>query len=396
MNRTQPERGPGRGPTRRTVLRWLGAAGAVVVVGGVARAGYQGMFVPRTGAAYAAWGGLDEAAGPEGLVAAAVLAASAHNGQNWRFRLTDGRLDVLDDTTRSLGVVDPHRREAHLGLGCAVANAEVAAPVLGLRTRLVVRPDAADPDLLARLELADAPAGTHPLFDAIRDRHSDRGPYPDDEPGADLLAAVRATALEGSAGVDLVWVTAPEARRRAGDLLVSAAEALVADDRMSADNAALVRYDQGQVRREKDGLTLDAQGMAPWLELLAQLVPATPRRTADASWVRSTRDVHTATARAYGLVVGRRDDPAARLHGGRVLERLHLALVAEGWAMQHMNQAVEMAERDVMTSTPDRFDGPLGELAGGGEVMAMVRMGQPSGRAVASPRRPVAEVLTAG
>jgi nitroreductase len=387
MNDEQPRR-----PSRRTVLRWIGAGAGALVVGGLAaRAGYQGMFAPRTGPAYEAW--QEHATGVEGLVAAAVLAASAHNMQNWRFAPGPGVLDVSDDPTRGLGVVDPHRREAQLGVGCAVANAEVAAPALGYAARLVVRPDGADPDLLARLVLTEAPpAAPDDLAAAIPRRHSDRGPYPADEPSRDLLDEVREVALAGARGVDLVWVTKPAARDRLGTLLVDAAQALVDDDRMSIDNAELVRYDHGVVEREKDGLTMDAQGMSSLLAFLAQMAPATPRHQADASWVKSTRDVHTATARAYGLVVGPRDDVAARVHAGRALQRLHLALVARGWAMHHMNQAVEMAERDVLTGTPDRFDAPLTGLAGG-QVMTMVRVGRPSGRAVPSPRRPVSEVL---
>lgn len=379
-------------PTRRAVLRWLGLGAGVLVVGGTAvRVGYQGLLSPRTGPAYAAWH--ESPPGAEGVVAAAVLAASAHNMQNWRFHLGGGVLEVSDDTTRSIGVVDAHRREAQLGIGCAVANAEVAAPALGFAAALVVRPDETRPDLLARLTLtARDAAAPDELAGAVLDRHSDRGPFPDEAPGADLLDAVRATALEGSEGVDVVWVTAADGRERLGALLVDAAQALVDDERMSVDNAALVRYDHGEVERQKDGLTMDAQGMSALLTVLAQLAPATPRGVADSSWVKATRDVHTATARAYALVVGPRDDVAARVHAGRVVERLHLALVARGWAMQHMNQAVEMAERDVLTGTPDRFDGPLTEVAGG-QVVTMVRVGRPSGRAVPSPRRPVTEVL---
>lgn len=380
---------PARHPSRRQVLRWLGiGTGAVVVGSTAARAGYQGLFAPRTGPAYEAWH--EHPSGAEGLVAAAVLAASAHNMQNWRFRLGPGVLDVLDDTARSLGVVDAHRREAHLGLGCAVANAEVAAPALGWEPSLVVLPGGG---ALARLTLAardPAPAGD--LCAAIVDRHSDRGPYPAEVPADDLLDEVRTVALTGAQRVELVWVSAPDERARLSDLLVRAAQALVDDDRMSADNAELVRYDHGQVERRMDGLTMDAQGMSPLMTVLAQLAPAVPRQQADASWVKATRDVHTATARAYGLVVGDRDDVATRIHAGRVVERLHLALVARGWAMQHLNQAVEMAERDVLTGTPDRFDGPLAELAGG-QVVTVVRVGRPSGRAVPSPRRPVAQVL---
>lgn len=372
-----------------TVLTWLGlGAGALVAGGAAVRAGYQGLFSPRTGAAYAAWH--EPLSGAEGVAAAAVLAASAHNMQNWRLHLGDGVLEVSDDTTRSLGVVDARRREAHLGIGCAVANAEVAAPALGFAPSLVVLPA---PGVLARLTLTpQAAVAPDELSRTIPDRHSDRGPYPAEEPSAGLLDEVRAVALEGSSHVDLVWVTEPAARARLGALLTQAAQALVDDERMSVDNAELVRYDRGQVRREMDGLTMDAQGMSPLLTVLAQLAPAVPRHQADASWVAATRDIQTATARAYALVVGDRDDVATRVHAGRVVERLHLALVARGWAMQHMNQAVEVAERDALTGAADRFDGPLTELAGG-RVVTVVRVGRPSGRAVPSPRRPVASVL---
>ena len=198
--------------------------------------------------------------------------------------------------------------------------------------------------------------------------------------------------MSGSERVDIVWVTGTAALARLGWLLTDAAQALVDDERMSIDNAALVRYDHGQVERRMDGLTMDAQGMSAFMTVAAQLAPAVPRHRADASWVSATRSVHTATARAYALVVGDRDDVATRVHAGRVVERLHLALVARGWAMQHMNQAVEMAERDVLTGAADRFDGPLTELAGG-RVVTVVRVGRPSGRAVASPRRPVSQVI---
>ncbi len=57
-----------------------------------------------------------------------------------------------------------------------------------------------------------------------------------------------------------MWVAESAARDRLGALLVDAAHALVDDERTSIDNAELVRY--GIVEREKDGLTMDAQGMS--------------------------------------------------------------------------------------------------------------------------------------
>ncbi len=385
------------GVSRRAVLTWLGAGALVVVGGTLVRAQRQGLFAPRTGPAYAAWQPTSRT-GAEAVIAAATLAASPHNLQNWWFHPTaqaDGSVvvEVHDDTARSLGVVDAKRREAQLGIGAAVANAEVAAPALGFDAQVVVRPQPSDETLLARVVLTPRPpAEPDPLAQAIPHRHSDRGTYPPEEPRPDVLACLRTTALTGATGVDLVWITAADQRERLGTLLVDAAIALTADHQMSVDNAELIRYDHQQVERYGDGLTIDAQALPPFLEVAAQLLPATSRTQGDASWVRSTRTVHTATARAYGLVVGDRGDVATRVHAGRVLQRLHLALVAEGWAMQHLNQAVEMAERDAALGAADRFDGPLTALAGG-QVIAALRMGRPSGRAVASPRRPLTEVL---
>ena len=106
-----------------------------------------------------------------------------------------------------------------------------------------------------------------------------------------------------------------------------------------------------------------------------------------------TRDVHTATARAYGLVLADRGSLTDRLRAGRTLERLHLGLTHEGWAMQHLNQAVEMAEREQSTGNGTEFGDRLTAVADGAEVIAVVRTGRPSARAVRSPRRPFTDVL---
>ena len=110
-------------------------------------------------------------------------------------------------------------------------------------------------------------------------------------------------------------------------------------------------------------------------------------------WVDMTRDVHTATARAYGLVIADRSDRAARIRAGRAVQRLHLALTAEGWSMQHLNQLVEMSDRERVLGTGATFSHVLHGLGGTDDIVAMVRVGRPSGAALRSPRRPVSEVL---
>lgn len=392
-----------RGVTRRTVLRGAGVAALLVAGGLVWRADRQGVFTPRSGPAYDAWD--QDPEGLDGLAAAAVLAASPHNIQNWLLHLTPGQVALHDDLSRGLGVVDALRREAHLGLGCALANLEIAGPPHGFDVATTLRGDGDGP--VATLALTPRPqASPDALYRAIRARHSDRGAYPAEEPTRALLDEVAGAALEGlpgatgpggAEGVSIRWVTEPGPRSDVGALLVDAAQALTRDEQMSIDNAAWMRYDEQTIERRKDGLVLDAQALSGVIELAAKMLPATSRGQGDATWVDATRDVHTATARAYGLVVADPSadatDVATRLRAGRALQRLHLALTARGWAMQHLNQAIEVAERESATGHDVGIGGRLRELTGSGSVLAMVRVGRPSGRAVASPRRPAAEVL---
>jgi hypothetical protein len=75
---------------------------------------------------------------------------------------------------------------------------------------------------------------------------------------------------------------------------------------------------------------------------VAKLLPAPSRASGDTFWVDQTRTGHTRTAAAYGvLLVADSRDPAQQLAGGRLLQRIHLAVTARGLALQHMDQITE-------------------------------------------------------
>ena len=90
--------------------------------------------------------------------------------------------------------------------------------------------------------------------------------------------------------------------------------------------------------------------------LAAKILPAQSRTDGDAFWLKATRDVHTATAAAYGVItVDDVFDRAAQITGGRLLARLHLAATSLGLGFHHMNQITERIDRDRSLGQPDAF-----------------------------------------
>ncbi|MFC4003488.1 Acg family FMN-binding oxidoreductase [Prauserella oleivorans] len=121
-----------------------------------------------------------------GLLHAALLAAvrapSPHNTQPWEFRVGTGRIDVLLDETRILGVCDPGAREATLACGAALLNIRLVLAARGHASEVRIQPDPARPRLLARVHVG-GPHRPAPdelrLATAIGHRHTNRRPFLD-------------------------------------------------------------------------------------------------------------------------------------------------------------------------------------------------------------------------
>ncbi len=373
----------------------VGAAIGLGAAGVSWRAYDQGVFSVGQGPAYDAWenwqpGGAGQ---PLDMVRVAILAANPHDIQPWIFSVATSSIDVYIDPSRNLGTVDPFEREIHIGLGCALENLVLAAEAGGFAPSLNLMPDASDPTHIATIDISPGNKSATELYDAIPLRHTNRGPYEKRIVSDETLDDLKR--LNHDADIDVIWFSSDEERKNAGDLIIASTEAFIADKEMSSDSSKWMRQDWQDIQRHKDGITLDAQGLSSITLLAAKILPAQSREESDKYWLQSTKDVHVATAGAFGLIVAKDNrDSVQRLNGGRLWQRMHLWATTGGIGMHPLNQVIECAERESVLGNEPKITNKLKELTGPGrQPLMMFRLGYPTMKAMASPRRPVEEVL---
>jgi hypothetical protein len=384
--------------SRRSTLKMAGIGlGAVAVAGvgaGGVRAATNGVFTAGSGDPYDLWHDWAGMTGVDRVVAAGILACNPHNAQPWRIKVAGDTISVYSDPSRRMPRNDASAREHFAGLGCAVENMVVAAGSAGYTTRVSLFPDGPSSDYVARVDLgAGGSASDKALADAIPLRHTNRGPYTD--AAVDLNGLAAETSRINGAGV--LWLTDPAVRTKLGALYVEATEAITADADQSAEAFSWFRNDRSDIDKYRDGLTLDGQGLGGVTLFAAKLLPAQSRTDGDKFWVKATRDVHTATAAAYGIITV--DDVSSRtaqVTGGRLLARMHLAATARGLGFHHMNQITERIDRDHALGHADVFSGRWAALLGRPATTGLVsfRIGHPERDARPSPRRTVSDVVT--
>jgi hypothetical protein len=199
-------------------------------------------------------------------------------------------------------------------------------------------------------------------------------------------------------GTRLYWLSSDADRARVGALMVAAAIAITRDRQQSRDGFKLFRPSWDDIQKYKDGLTLDTQGLSALTTAVAKLLPPSTRSGGDQFWVNQTRDTHTKTASAYGVIaVPDATDNAQRLTGGRLLERVHLWAAANGVALQHMNQMTERADRERQLGLEPTFTRAAQALIpdAGWQPLVSFRVGyaQTDAGRRKSPRRPAGKVI---
>jgi len=376
-----------------------------VAGGGVWRAYDQGVFSVGQGPAYEPWKDWRSAAteGPLALVRAAILAASPHNTQPWLFKVHDSAIELLIDTQRNVGALDPYLREEHIGMGCALENLMLAAPANGYAATVTLVagklgpiPAEPKPQLLARVELAQGKREEGELYSAIPRRHTNRGPYEAHKPiPADFMDAL--THLPGDAAdVKLFLFTAEADRKKIVEVSSAANKEIYSDPDVQRGSEKWIRLKWSEVQNHRDGLSADAFGIPPIATAIAKMMTPGMLQWAAAHSTANGYSTLMLTAPLIGFIAVRDHyDRGQCLQAGRLWQRAHLLATACGLAARPCNEAVEMVDHERALGRAASRAAQLNEITGdpAWQPTFVFYMGYPTLTAHASPRRPVQAVI---
>jgi nitroreductase len=309
------------------------------------------------------------------VVDLARWAPSIHNTQPWTWRRHGDVLELWADHARALPAIDPSGRHLVISCGSALHHAVVAAGALGVNTRVTERPDPAQDDLLARVELSPGtpdPEGERTV-EAIHHRLTDRRrftswPVPDERVVA-LAKAAHPWHAEAIPVVDVSF------RFRVEVLLERARLSL------AHDPAYVAETDRWLDHSSTDGIPRDT---IP--DLTGRPGERAHRFTPDLRLPRSSKVVESTD----GLLViaTPTDDPRAWLHAGAALSALWLHATAEGLSLVPLSQVVEdpTTRRSLGAELPTDLPHP--------QVLARIGWQEISRSTLPrTPRRPLDDVL---
>jgi nitroreductase len=389
---------------RRSFLKGAGAATVLVATGGGWRALAQGVFREGAGPAYQPWSdwrrGPDETLLP--MVRAAILAANPHNSQPWLFKVTDAAIELFLDARRDLGALDPYRREAYIGLGCALENLVLAAKAKGTQLDITLVPGrlglvspGPGPVRVGQVVIGPCIQEWTDLYEAIPRRHTNRSPLLPRKPVPPEFAA-RLNHLVDEREARLFLFTGEAERGRIVAASSAANAALGSDPAILRVNDRWLRLRWDEVQAQRDGLTVDGFGLSPVAAAFAKMMPGWMLRRAVRDGAKRGYADRLASAPLMGIIAVRdRLDRVQSLLAGRIWERAHLLATTFGLAGRPCNEAVEWVDHEQALGLPTTAASPLAELLGepGWEPTFVFCIGYPSRPAHASPRRPVEQVL---
>lgn len=262
--------------------------------------------------------------------ATAGYAPSVHNTQPWKWRVREGRLELLAERSRQLRT-DPQSRLLLLSCGTALHHARTALAASGWATEVTRLPDAAEPDLLATLSVTGhqvPDAATMRMVQAMQVRHTDRRPVSDQPVPTESLVQIERSV----AGLARLHILTPDQ---------------VLDLAAIAARAASVQAHDPEIRAELDYWTTRTVGEGTGLppEVLPAELPQTtvPGRDFGRPGTLPVGTGHDRAA-SYAILFGDGDGPEDWLRGGEALSAAWLTATNLGVSFLPLSGVIEVID----------------------------------------------------
>lgn len=315
----------------------------------------------------------------EMLVELACRAPSVHNSQPWRWRYSDGYLDLFTDRSRLLETIDPTARQMVISCGAALDHLRRAAVTFRWTTDVDALPVPCSPEHLARVHLVH---GAHPqshefdLLTAINRRHSDRRPFRPAPSGPLVTEYMKQAAARYDTQIT---VLSPQAR----DTLAKASRLSAGIRKYDATYQAEIRWWAGHSFAE-GGIPPDALARRSESSNVA-LGRRFPEPRGSGIRAGSTTSIDESTVVLLSTKSDRRLD---WLRCGQALSSILLEATTEGLATCPLTHLTEQSGSRALVES-------LAPKSGVPQVL--IRLGAPPAGEVPkpTPRRPMSAVLTA-
>jgi nitroreductase len=326
------------------------------------------------------------------LIEFARRAPSAHNSQPWRFKVANGRVDLLWDPGRELPHGDPLGRYLLIGLGAAAESVALGAVSLGKNGRVAFDFDRD----AARAGWIEVGAGKSSAEDrrlaaAVQQRQTTRLPLLGEPVPRAVLDHMAAEAERP--GCHLIVKTDQSSRRGFAELVMEGTARNFARKAVYEEFFSLLRLRASHPGHDRDGLTADALAMGRVQRTLSPLFLRPPSmrvlvRTGLHRIVARTQHRLALRSAAMGLLVCPSESPAALFSGGRAMLRMWLAATAAEVRVHPMT--APMDDPEIRAALAQLFGAPPEA-----SMVACFRLGfGPAGSR--SPRLPLEELFLDG
>lgn len=311
------------------------------------------------------------------LLGFAILAPSGHNTQPWLFEISENCVTFSFIPDRSLNDSDPEGRQLLIAFGCALENFSIAAKHFGFEPKLTFFPFPNKEDSrICMVECVNTTPIPQDLLSAISKRHTNRGPYNNNEIPKKLIEYFHKLSTNS---LEVIYVDDLDKKKKLAEFAINAQIATMEKKSFRNELSGFVK---SSFTKSYTGMPGFALGIPSLVSLFASFL--IKRINLSKMTEKKDREVIKQTS-GFIIVTSKEDKPAFWIETGRVFERAWLATTASEAAFSPLAAVVQEQ------TYRKEFEHTIGTNF---HVVAFARVGMPLNPSLPSPRFSVNHLLT--